>query len=58
MNKKANSKKQRQNLVLNREVLRNLDDDALNSVAGGCNVMPISCGGSFFLCPQLGPIAN
>jgi hypothetical protein len=43
MKKQNNQKEQRQNLVLNRETVRKLDDEALQSVAGGCYRMPITC---------------
>lgn len=44
MKKQENRKAQRQNLALHRETLRSLNDEALESIAGGCNVgMPWTC---------------
>ena len=43
MKKQENRKEQRQNLVLHRETLRSLNDETLESIAGGCGGMPFTC---------------
>ncbi len=43
MNKVDTQKKQDKNLNLNRETLKSLNDDTLNSIAGGCYRMPFTC---------------
>lgn len=43
MKKQEKQKTKCQTLALSRETLHKLDDDALHSIAGGCNRMPYTC---------------